>query len=83
MGNVKAKFRGESTRIDLNEGINALSAKQMADALNNQAVKDWLAVQDQDRQVTDKTDALDVIESANDEQCAILLGIIKGVIEYH
>jgi len=81
MGNVKAKFRGESSRLDLTEGIKALEAKQLEDALKNQAVIDWMNVQDRNEAVTNKMDALDVIETATDEQCAILLGIMKAVIE--
>ncbi len=35
MGNVKAKFRGESSRLDITEGIKALQGKQIADVLQN------------------------------------------------
>ena len=43
MGNVKAKFRGDSVRYDLLEGVKAMDQKQFDDALKNQAYKDWLA----------------------------------------
>jgi len=33
MGNVKAKFRGESTRLDLSAGIKAMTDEQLGDAL--------------------------------------------------
>lgn len=35
MGNVKAKFRGESDRLDITEGIKALQAEQIAGVLQN------------------------------------------------
>ena len=35
MGNVKAKFRGESARLDITEGIKALQSEQVADMLQN------------------------------------------------
>jgi len=37
MGNVKAKFRGDSIRSDLAEGIKAMDKKQFAEELKNQA----------------------------------------------
>jgi hypothetical protein len=43
MGNVKAKFRGESSRLDLTEGIKAITTDQLAGALKNEAVIDWVA----------------------------------------
>jgi len=38
MGNVKPKFRGESVREDLTEGINAMNKTQFAEALSNKDV---------------------------------------------
>jgi hypothetical protein len=35
MGNVKAKFRGESARLDITEGIKALQGEQIAGVLQN------------------------------------------------
>ena len=35
MGNVKAKFRGESDRLDVTAGIKALQSDQVADMLQN------------------------------------------------
>ena len=35
MGNVKAKFRGESDKADITAGIEALQVEQLADALQN------------------------------------------------
>lgn len=33
MGNVKAKFRGQSKRLDLLEGIKVMTVEQMDEAL--------------------------------------------------
>jgi len=43
MGNVKAKFRGDSMRLDLSAGIKAMTDEQLGVALKNEAVKDWIA----------------------------------------
>jgi len=44
MGNVKPKFRGESSRLDLTDGVKAMSDEQLREVLKNKAVIDWINV---------------------------------------